>query len=102
MKTARNLIAAAAELTARVKNGKYHAYGRYTLLRVNTDRYSAAVIGNPYNSVIKNFNQNLVTVACQRLINRVIHYFINKVVQTPLACRTDIHTGSFSYGFKSL
>ena len=102
VKSSRNLISAAAKLTARMKNGKYDANRRNSFLRVNTYRYSSAVIGNTDYTVVKNFNQYFVAISRQCLVNSVIHKFIDKMVETALTCRADIHSGAFSYSLQSL
>ena len=77
VKTARNLISAAAELTARVKYCKYNRNGWNSLLRVYTNRYTTAVIYYPYKAIIKQLYNNFIAVACQRLIYRVIYNVLN-------------------------
>ena len=37
---------------------------------------------------------DVLTVACQRLIDGVVHDLIDQMVQTGRGCRTDMHTGS--------
>ena len=68
VQTARDLIAAAAEFTARVQNCENNADCRYSLLRMNTNGYAAPVIGNANYAVIQYFHQNLIAVARKRFI----------------------------------
>ena len=82
VKTARYLVSASAEFSARVQYRKYNAYGRYPLLRMYSYRYSSSVVGNPYNTVVKYLHKYFVAVAGERLVYRVIHNFIDKVVKT--------------------
>ena len=101
VQTARNLIAASAELAARVKHRKNDRNRRKPLLLVNADGYSAAVIANGYYIPGKNFNLNMSTKSRKSLIYRVIYNFINKVMKTFRPRGAYVHTGSFSYSFKS-
>ena len=40
-------------------------------------------------------------IACKSLIYRVVDNFVNKVVQTSLPGRSDVHTGTFAHSLKS-
>ena len=101
VQTARDLISAAAEFSARVQNCKYNLNRRYAFLGVNTDRNTTAVIGYRYGIVGIYVDLDFGTVAGKRLIYGVVHNFINKMVQTCRRSRPDIHSGTFSNCFKS-
>jgi hypothetical protein len=40
---------------------------------------------------------NGVAIACEGFVNRIIYYFINKMVKADLARRADVHRGSFPH-----
>ena len=69
MQTAGNLVAAAAELSAGVQNGQNNGNGRKTLLLVDADRDTAAVIADGDNIAGKNFNLDMGAEAGERLVD---------------------------------
>jgi len=40
---------------------------------------------------------NILAVTCQRLINRVVHHFVNQVMQSPVVHVADIHGRTLPY-----
>ena len=68
---------------------------------MDTYRDTASVIGNSDNIAFQYLNGYLGTVACQRFVDRVVHYLVNEVVESPGTCRADVHTRSFADRFKS-
>ena len=101
MKTAGNFIAAAAEFTACMENGENNGYRRDSEFCMDTYGDSSAVIGYTDEISRKEFDVDIGAVSCQCFVDGVIHYFVNKVMKTLGTGGTDIHTGSFSYCFKS-
>ena len=101
MKTACDLISAAAELTSCVEDSINYRCGGDALFRVDTGRDSSSVIGNFDNIAGENFYIDLGAVACERFIDSVIDYFIYKMMKSLRTGRTDVHTRSYSYRFKS-
>ena len=65
-----------------MKNGKNNLKGGFAGLLLNINRYATAVVCNADNIILFYDNINSVTKACKCLINRVIHYLVDKVVQT--------------------
>jgi hypothetical protein len=47
-------------------------------------------------------NLDVVAVARQRFVNRVVDDLVNEVVQTPGAGGPDVHAGTLSHGFEAL
>ncbi len=86
VQAARNLIAAAAEFTARVQNRQYNCHRRQTLFLVHIHGNTASVVAHGYHVIGQNFYFNMRTVARQRLVHRVIDNFINQVVQSLRTC----------------
>ena len=102
VQTARNLVTAAAELTACVQLGKNDLNSRNALGMVNTRRNTAPVIENGTRSVGIYGHAYGITIPGKRLVYRVIDNFLNKVMQTAQIGGTDIHTRSFSDVLKPL
>jgi hypothetical protein len=46
-------------------------------------------------------NSDVLTMTCQRLIYRVIHYLVYKVVQAFDTDITDVHRGALTHRFKT-
>ncbi len=81
-----NLISAAAEFAAGMKNRKDDGDGGKTCFFIYSHRYTPAVITHGNNITGQNFNINFCAESCQRLINRIVNNLIDKVVQTSRAC----------------
>ena len=43
-----------------------------------------------------------IAITCQRFVNRVINYFVNQMMQSQLAGRTDVHRGTLAHGIAAL
>ena len=82
VKAACDLVTAAAELTACVEDCENYGRGRDTLFWVDTGRYTASVVGNLYHVAGKNIYVYLCAVTCEGFVDSVVHYLVNKVVQT--------------------
>ena len=102
VKTSGYLISTATEFSARVKYGINHLRRRYTLFWVDSRRNTASVIlyGNTVSLVYS--NGYLIAKARKSLVNRVIHYLVNKVMKSADRGSTYIHTRTLSYRLKSL
>jgi len=74
---------------------------RNAFCRVNIDRYSAAVIFNPYDILLLERYDNIVAIPLQSLVYRVIDHFIDEMVQTLDARRSDIHARPSSDRFEA-
>ena len=82
VQTARDLVAAAAELAARVQRG-HHDLGRRRalVLRVLVDRDAAAVVGDAHPAVGQQRHVDPGAVAGHRLVDRVVDDLPHEVVQ---------------------
>ena len=102
MKAAGNRVAASAKFSSGVQNSEYYFYGGFFLNRVQVNGNPSTVVAYSYRSVFGDRDIYVVAVASQCLVDRVVDYFINEVVQSSWAGRTDVHTRSFSNRLKSL
>ena len=101
MQTAGYLVSAAAELTARMKDGKYNLNRRLFCLFLNTYRNTSAIINNRDRIIFVDRHIDLCTKAGQSFIDRIIHDLIDQVMQTSGRRTADIHTRTLSNGLKS-
>ena len=77
-----NLVAASSEFTSGMEYCENDFYRRYPFLMVYTDRYSSSVILYGNNVARKYFHIYLRTIAFQRLVNGIVHYFVNKMMKS--------------------
>ena len=77
MQTAGDLISSSAEFTAGMQDSQNDLNRRNTHFRVNIDRNTAAVVYDGNRIILMDSDVNLTAVACHRLVNTVINYFIN-------------------------
>ena len=82
VEAAGDLIAPAAELSAGVEYGEHHLQGRAAGLSLDIHGDSPAVIRDGDGIALVDLHGDLGAIACQRLVNGVIHDLINKMMQT--------------------
>ena len=82
VQTAGDFIAASAEFTAGMKNRKSNFKSVFSGFLMIAYRYSAAVVlyGNDFTFV--NGDDDMVAESCHCLIDRVVHKFIDQVMET--------------------
>jgi hypothetical protein len=99
----RHLVAAAAELSARVQRG-HHDLGRRLalVLRVLVDRDPAPVVGHAHRAVGQDRHLDTGAHARHGLVDRVVDDLPHQVVETRGAGRPDIHPGPFADGIEAL
>ena len=102
VQTAGDLVAAAAELAARVQNRQADLDRGAADLRVNADREAASVVLHGAGTVLVQRDDDLVAKARQRLVHCVIHNFVYQMVQAALVRRADIHARPLAHGLKPL
>ena len=44
----------------------------------------------------------ILTITCERFVDRVVYYLIYQMVESRRACTSDVHTRSQTYRFKTL
>ena len=101
VQTAGNLIAVAIEFAARVQHGHHHLRGRQTLAidfhLVDGD--AAAIVDNGDGVVVVDGDLDLVGIAGQGFVDRVVHHFVHQVMKPQLAGRTNVHGGPLADRF---
>ena len=102
VEAAGDLISAAAKLSAGVKDGEDHRHRGEAGLMLDPHGDAPAVIGDPDDIVREDLGLNMGAVALQRLVDGVIHDFVNQVVEPPRAGGADIHTRALAHRFQAL
>ena len=102
VQAAGNLIALAAEFTARMEDGKNDLDRRDLLFRMLVDRNATAVVDNRNGVVFVNRDIDFGAIAGKSLVDGVVHDLIHKVMQTTRTRRTDIHAGAHTNSLKAL
>jgi hypothetical protein len=89
-------IGLAVELAARMQRGHDDLKRGPVLHRVLVNGDAAAVVYDPDTAVGQQCHLDVGGVASHRLVDRVVHNFLDQVVQTALAGRADVHAGPFA------
>src|SRR5579883_422830 len=101
VQAATDLIAAAAELAARVQDGHDHfERGEAGPLRVFRYRDAAPVVLDGDGFVGMDGDNDGIRFACHNLVDAVVNDFGDEVVQAALVGRADIHAGADAHGFQ--
>ena len=94
MQAAGHLVAApVAELAAGVQDGQHDLGGRPLLLLHRVDRDAAAVVGDRDAVVGMQRDRDVVAVAREGLVDRVVDDLVDQVVKATLTGRADVHAG---------
>ena len=80
VQTARDLIDPVIKLSARVQRCHYHLNRGFFLGFVDIDRYAAAVVYDAYGIIGMYMYFYGVAISAHRLINGIVHYFVNQVM----------------------
>src|ERR1700730_12204546 len=99
VQSAGNFVRRGVEFAAGMQFGHHDLRGG-DLLAVNLHRVNgnAAAVVHDRNGVVEmNGGFDLVGVTGKRFVHRVVHYFVDQMVQAHLAGRTDVHSGTFSH-----
>ncbi len=102
VQAAGNLVAAAAELAARVQHRQAHLDRGAADLGMNADREAAAVVLYGYAAVGAQPHVYIFAIARQRLVHGVVHDLIHQMVQAALVGGADVHAGTTPDGLKTL
>jgi hypothetical protein len=103
VEAAGDLVAAAvAELAARVKDREHDLGRRPPLLLVHVDGDASPVVRDGDAVVRMDRDVDVRGLACQRLVDRVVHDLVDEVVEAPRAGRADVHAGTLPHGLEAL
>ena len=93
-----DLVSVGVKLSAGVQFRHHHFGGRLSLFLHFIDRDPAAVIDYRDRIVQMDRDFDGVAISSQCLIDRVVHHFIDQVMQAQLAGRADIHSRPLAHG----
>ena len=102
VEAAGDLVAAAAELAARVERGQHRLDGREAGLLVLADRDAAPVVLDADAAVGVDGDVDAVAEAGHRLVDGVVHDLVDQVVEPTLVGGPDVHAGSPAHGLQAL
>ena len=98
VQAAGDLVAPAAELAARVQHGEDDLERAFAGLLLN----AAAVVVDPDAVAGLDGDVDVLAVARQRLVDRVVHDLIHQMVQTAGAGGADVHARPLAHGLQAL
>lgn len=102
VQTTGDRVAAAAELAARVQDRQHDLEGRLPFGGNDAHGDAAAVVHDAHAAVGEDRDVDRVRVAGQRLVDGVVDDLVHEVVQSALAGRADVHTGSLANRVQTL
>ena len=102
VQTAGNLVAAAAELAARVQDGHDDLKGAHLALGVLGHGDAAAVVDNRHRVVEVHGDVDAVAEARHRLVDRVVNNLPHQVVQAHRTGGADVHAGALAHRLQTL
>jgi hypothetical protein len=91
METPGNLVAFLVELAACMENGQHHFKGALPVLLHPVDRNTPSVVFHLERAVFIDYYGNTAAITGKRFIDRVVHDFIDKMVQPAGVCAANIH-----------
>ena len=91
VKTSRNFVRIFIKLTSGSNFGHYNLQCRFLFFLVKIDRNTTPIIHNFYGVSFFYRDSYRITISCQSLIDRVIHDFINQMVETSDPYITNVH-----------
>lgn len=101
VQTTRDRVAAAAELSAGMQDRHDDLDRGATLGRVDVDGDASAVVDDTDTAVVEQRHLDVVAVAGEGLVDRVVDHLVDEVVQTTLSGRADVHAGTLAHGLES-
>ncbi len=99
---ARDLVAAAAELAARVQLGEHQLEPGLLLGGVHVDRDAAAVVDHRHRVVAVQGHDDGVALPRESLVDGVVDDLADEVVQTARVGRADVHPGALAHRLEPL
>ncbi len=99
VQTTGNFVGVIIKLTTGMQHGHDNFSGRNTFFFMQACRNTTAIILHRHRVVAMDGNDNVFTVASERLVNRVVHHLEYHMVQTGSVIGiTDVHARAFTHG----
>ena len=102
VETAGDLVVGAVELAAGVENREHDLDRGLVLRRMHVDGNAAAVVLDGERAVWVDDYVDHRTVARERLVDRIVYYFVYQVVVAAFARVADVHRRTFADGLHAL
>ena len=102
VQTAGDLVAAAAELAARVQHRQHDRDRRKPQLFVQLDRDTATVVAHRDDIAGQNLHVDIRAETGERFVDGIVDDLVHQVVKPPRACRADVHAGTLAHRFQTL
>ena len=102
MQTTRDFVATVAKFAAGVQLRKDQLECRDALLGVDVNGDAAAIIGDRDDLVVVHDGANRRAASSQRLIDRVVDYLPEQVVQRATIGAADVHARAHAHRLKTL
>jgi len=96
MQAAGHLVTACPELATGVQHRQHQRQRRNTLSRVDSHRDTAAVVDDPTSAAVDQLDFDVIAIAGQGLVHRVVDDLIDQMVQAALPGGADIHAGTLA------
>ena len=97
VQTARHLVRVLVELAAGVQHRHRQLDTRHLFRRMNVDRNAAAVVVDGDRVVGVNRDVDVVRVAGERFVDRVVDDLVDEMVQSAFRRRADVHAGALPH-----
>ena len=102
VQAAGDLVAVVVELAAGVQHGEDHLGRGDTLFFVDVDRDAAPVVRHRHRPVFVDGDHDVVGVAGERLVDRVVDHLEHHVVQAGAVVDVaDVHAGTLAHGLQA-
>ena len=95
-----NLVTTGAKLAAGVEHGEHRFQGALAGAGVNIGGNAPAVVRNRAGAIVVEHDQDLVAMARQRFVNRVVDHLVHQVVQPPGTGGADVHPRALANGLQ--
>ena len=100
VQAAGNLITLAIEFPARVQHREADLHRGAAHLGMDAHGKAAAIVLHGDGAILVQGDFDVRAIARQRLVHRVIHDFINQMVQAAFVRRADIHAGAVAHSLQ--
>ena len=101
VQSARILVCALSEFSARVQIRQHQLNRGHLPFRMNVDRNAAAVVAHRDRSVDVDDHFDLCAKSCEMFVDRVIENFVNQVMQSAFVRISNKHSRPFADCFET-
>lgn len=102
VQAAGHFVAVVVELAAGVQHGEDHLGCGNAFFLVDVHRNAAAVVRHRYRAIHVDLDHDVIGVACQGLVDRIVDHLEHHVVQAGAVVHiADVHSGALADGFEA-